>query len=519
MLQRSKTRLLGLLIILVAFAIAIANSLSITQFQVSDTDPMTYVIVVMLMSLLFIMFYMKDDKLQITLRKSDLAIASAVFVAYFILLSYSRVALSFIYMSYRVDAFLSVFALASIIIAVFGTQGLKRMKFLLFYVMFSSPLLLIPITNLDASFTLLNAGVVFNTLRLAGVQVAQAGVKIMGASAGTISIASTCADIGAFIALLMFLLPLAYLYEGKPGRKAAWVMCGAALMFLLNILRMFSIALIWAFYGIGTAISTIHLFLGQIIFYATIIAMMLIAYRFGMSIPKAHAHNRRVSERHKARHESIRPSAYRIPASLALAFGVIAFAVSLPYSGSIRASAYAFNSNATVNYASLGEGVLSILANSKQNITELSLIGSDYAFSLGSSKNTSNLTYVIVNYTRYPASGAPNIAYAKVLRSSAILFNNGITLHTGAVISENHTFIINYFSVPYYTNGTEVTVRYELYKLVNSTNAAQCSAYGQRSIGAIASIQSDIYNALHLRGTSYQDMFCSSYRILSSVKA
>ncbi|MGC8537373.1 MAG: exosortase/archaeosortase family protein [Candidatus Micrarchaeia archaeon] len=519
MLAETKIRLLGLLIVLVAFTIAIANSLSITPFQVSDTNPMTYMIVVMLMSLLFILFYMKDDKLKITFRKFDLAIAAAVFAAYLILLSYSRVALSFLFMSYRVDAFLFIFILAAIILAVFGTQGLKRMKFLLFYVLFASPLLLIPITKLDTSFTLLNAGVVFNTLRLAGVNVLQSGIKIIGASTGTISIASTCADIGAFIALLMFLLPLAYLYEGKPGMKAIWVVCGVALMFVLNILRMFSIALVWAFYGIGTAISTIHLFIGQAIFYATIIVMMLLAYKFGLFIPKARSNKHRIADSHKKGHQLIQPKAYAAPAALALAFGIIAFVVSLPYSASINVSAYAFNNNATVNYAALGEGVLSILTSSKQNITELSVIGADYAFSLGSSKNTSKLTYVIVNYTRYPATGAPNIAYSKVLRSSAILFNNGITLHTGAVLSENHTFIINYFSVPYYTNGTEVTVRYELYKIVNSTDAVQCSSYDQHSIGAISYLQSGIYNSLRLHSISYQDMFCSSYRILSSLGA
>ena len=517
MLQKSKIRLLGLLIVLAAFVIAIANSLSITQFQVSDTNPMTYVIVVMLMSLLFIIFYMKDDKLQVTLRRADLAIASAVFVAYIILLSYSKVALSFIFMSYRVDAFLFIFVLAAIILAVFGTPGLKRMKFLLFYILFASPLLLMPVTNLDASFTMLNAGVVFNTLRLAGVSVVQDGIKIIGASTGTISIASTCADIGAFIALFMFLLPLAYLYDGKPGRKALWVVSGIALMFVLNILRMFSIALVWAFYGIGTAISTVHLFIGQIIFYATIIIMMLIAYKFGLQIPKAQRNEHRASHRSKPSPNRIAASAYAIPASFAFAFGVIAFAITLPYSGYISPSAYTFNSSTTVNYAALGEGVLSILTNSRQNVTELSIIGADYAFSLGSSKNTSNLTYVIVNYTREPETGAPNIAYSKVLRSSAILFNNGITLHTGTVISENHTFVVNYFSIPYYTNGTAVTLRYELFKQVDLTNESQCSATGSYNISAINYFQSGVYNFFHLRGTSYSDMFCSSYNILSSI--
>ncbi|MEM0149377.1 MAG: exosortase/archaeosortase family protein [Candidatus Micrarchaeaceae archaeon] len=517
MMQKSKARLLGLVAVMVAFLIASAGSISITEFQVSDTNPMTYIIVVMLMSLLFIMFYMKDDKLQFSLKRSNLAIASAVFLLYFILVAYSRVALSFLFLSYRIDAFLSIAVLAAIILAIFGASGLKRMKFLLFYVLFASPLLLLPLIKLDRAFTLLNAGVVFSTLRAAGVHVTQIGIDIIGASASTISIASTCADIGAFIALLMFLLPLAYLYNGKPGRKAVWVIAGIALMFLLNILRMFSISLIWAFYGLGTAISTVHLFVGQIIFYATIIIMMLIAYKFGLFIPKVAHANHTAAKGRKHIAESLH-RAYAIPITFAFAFGLIALALSLPYQNSINTSAYDFNSTATINYAALGQGVLSILTNSRQNITELSLLGADYAFAMGASSNASNLTYVIVNYTRYPASGAPNIAYSRVLRSSAILFNNGITLHTGTVVSENHTFVVDYFSLPYYTNGTEVTLRYELYKPVNDTSISQCNSIVQYNNSAVNYLQSDIYNILHLRSTSYSDMFCSSYRILSAIK-
>lgn len=517
MMQKSKARLLGLTVVLAAFLIAIANSLSITEFQVSDTNPMTYIIVVMLMSLLFIMFYMKDGKLQPSITKRNLALASAVFFAYFMLLSYSRVALSFTFISYRVDALLFTVVLAAIILAVFGAPGLKRMRFLLVYLLFASPLLLMPLINLDKAFTLLNAGVVFNTLRLVGIPVTQAGINITGASASTISIASTCADIGAFIALAMFLLPLAYLYQGRLGRKALWVAAGVALMFLFNILRMFSISLVWAFYGINTAISTVHLFIGQILFYATIVIMMLIAYKFGMTIPRAVPSKRTATARR--RHNGVNFSkAYAAPIAFAFAFGIIAFAISIPYQGSINASAYGFNSSTPVSYATLGQGVLSILANSRQNITELSILGADYAFSIGSSKNASNNIYVIVDYTRNPAAGAPNIAYSKVLKSSSILFNNGITLHTSAVVSENHTFVVNYFSLPYYVNGTAVTLRYELFRQVNSASGRQCGSISGYNISAISYLQSYAYNILNLQGTSYSDMFCSSYRILSSIR-
>ncbi|EQD40911.1 conserved hypothetical protein, membrane, partial [mine drainage metagenome] len=252
--------------------------------------------------------------------------------------------------------------------------------------------------------------------------------------------------------------------------------------------------------------------------YATIIVMMLIAYKFGMFIPRVR--KEKSSRKHKRLHA--KPAylgyGYAVPILLALAFGIVAFIFSMPYPGSINASAYNFNRSASVNYAALGQGALSILANSHQNITELSMIGADYAFSIGNQANASSLTDVLVNYTRYPAAGSPNIAYSKVLRSSALISNNGVTLHTGTVISENHTFVVNYFSLPYETNGTEVTLRYELFKLVNSTTQQQCGAISNYNISTINSLQSGIYNLFHMRSTSYSDMFCSSYNILDSLR-
>ena len=50
---------------------------------------------------------------------------------------------------------------------------------------------------------------------------------------------------GIFIALAFFLIPIAYLYDGKTKKKILWVASGLALLLVLNLVRMASISLAW----------------------------------------------------------------------------------------------------------------------------------------------------------------------------------------------------------------------------------------------------------------------------------
>ena len=55
-MQAEKQRPLGSLSLFVAFLLASINSIAVSSLSVLDTDPSTYVIVVMLMLFAFIMF-------------------------------------------------------------------------------------------------------------------------------------------------------------------------------------------------------------------------------------------------------------------------------------------------------------------------------------------------------------------------------------------------------------------------------------------------------------------------------
>ncbi len=59
--QNSNNKLLGMIIILIGFAIASYYIISSTNLNIQDTNPASYVIVVMLMIFLFLIFLLKED--------------------------------------------------------------------------------------------------------------------------------------------------------------------------------------------------------------------------------------------------------------------------------------------------------------------------------------------------------------------------------------------------------------------------------------------------------------------------
>ena len=105
----------------------------------------------------------------------------------------------------------------------------------------------------------------------------------------SIGIGETCVGIGALISIVFFLLPLAYMYKGKIGSKLYWLLSGFLLLLVLNVLRMFFVALAWFIYGPNNAILTIHFFAGIILFYISIIVMVLLSGKYGLTIPLSKA--------------------------------------------------------------------------------------------------------------------------------------------------------------------------------------------------------------------------------------
>ncbi len=506
-MDSKKAKLLGIAVIITAFFFGSINSILVTSPSVTDTDPSTYIIVVMLM-LFFLIVASAKEELKFEFSLKNIAYGAIIFMAYLLLLSYSRVALSSTFQSYRIDALLFTALLTALIMLVFGSEGLAKMKQVLVYALFASPVVLLPLLSLNGAFANLNAGLVYGLIRSVGVPVVKNGLIISAPTLGSITISTTCTSIGTFIALVMFLVPVAYFYEGKLKSKALWVSSGLVLMLALNVLRMSAISLIWAYYGIGSALNLFHTFAGQLLFYASIIIMLLLAGRYGMHIGGGKSKDKKDIARLDRR--------LLIPSALAMAFGLIVFALSMQYGSALYAPAVFFG-NTTMNGQLTYQNMISSLGYAHANITVLggSLTGTMFAITQNGT-GTYNVTYAVATQLADDYRGGVLANYSSMSNASAYTLRNGVTITSAMVRSSGQDFYVNYFAMPYNYSGRYATINYMLFKEVTNSSAPMCRIDRYGILGLPGYIESSIYNIVRLqfdRGS--RALECYSYRIAS----
>ncbi|MDE1833040.1 MAG: exosortase/archaeosortase family protein [Candidatus Micrarchaeota archaeon] len=498
---------LGMAIVIVAFLAGAFNSILITNPSILDTDPSTYVIVVMLMSFVFLVFGMKE-RLEISRDRRDLAYAALIFAAYFLALSLSRVGLSYLFITYRIDALLFPLLLASIVTAVFGIDGLKRLRYPIVYTVFASPLLLIPVLGLNQGFALLNAKLIYGALSALGIGVVEKGLLLTAPSTTSISISTTCVSLGFFAAMVMFLAPVAYLYNGRNSRRYLFVAAGIVLLLVLNVLRMLVLSMVWVYYGLGSAIGAFHLFAGQLLFYASIVIMLLLAGRFGLSL----------SEKSKGRAAKAKVTVsignYLPGIALAMLIGAIALVLSLSYTHSVSSPLQLANP-AQAPESLLYSQVFASLNASGQAVT---LVGSNLngtVFVLGprQANLTLNNTYVLASVSTTPMPGRIIGAYNSVLESNARLLRNGITVKSSVLTGGNLTLRVSYYALPYNVSGSQAFVNYEFISLAN-TAMQQC---GAGDSGAVEQLQTAVYN-IFSGGFGHNIMNCQAELVAAAAR-
>ena len=510
MQKEQRLRFFGIMLLLVAVLLNMASSIAITNFTISDNNPTSYIIVPMLMGLLLILFYAKDTKLVVNPKRNDLIIATLIFVFYIILLSYSRLALSYLFMTYRIDMLLMPLFIVAVITAIFGVKSINRFKLLIIYMLFSSPIILIPILNMSSTFALFNANIVYSVLKGIGIPVVSNGIVITAPSNYSISIATTCVDIGAFIALILFLIPISYLYNGKITRKLLWLTISVILMLILNILRMISIAILWAYYGITSAVASAHIFAGPILFYLTIIIMVIIIGKFKLSFSKD-------SIKKELKHKAYSKKDLKLWkfAIIPIAFGLMGLYMSMPYLNALNANYYTFGSSANPSYPILDRIILGNLGNSEQNVTQLSNIEFNTVYTIGNNKNSTDLVYTIVNQTNLPSQIPLGLVYNYSVSSSSLLLNSGISYRSLAVYSNNRKFYLNFFSVPTNISNSTFSIRYGFFKEIQNNTNTTCNA--NIDISTQNYIESYIYNLLNGNMNSKISIICPSIYVANSI--
>ncbi len=327
-IRNARTILFALLILA-----ALINAIRITPFVISDADPSTYAIVPMLMLPIFALFMYKE-KMVPKVDKRDIAAGSLFFSAFILLSIYLNVKLSVLFLSYGIEMLLLPLFIASIATLLFGIKNIKKFYPIMFYALVSSSIIISPIFSLNSQFAESNSRLVFAITRIFVPSAAFYPPFTINANGGSIGIGESCAGISFLISILFFVSPVAYLYNGKWQKKFIWILLSLAILLLLNFARMVSIASVWLSLGPSAAVSFVHSFAGILLFYASIIIVMLLAPRMGLRIQSVK------SRKTNAYRKTTTCKALYASGAIAILFTIISLSLSLGYLGAYLISPY-----------------------------------------------------------------------------------------------------------------------------------------------------------------------------------
>ena len=488
--NKGNNKLLGMLVVIAAFSIGSYKIISSTGLSIQDTNPSSYIIAVMLMIFLFLIFSLKED-LKFKFSARNILFGTVILAAYTILVSYLRIETSFIFYLYRIDALLLPIFLSSLIIVIFGIDGIRKLKYVILYSAFASPLLLLPLLNMNNIFTVINAKFVFYMLRIMQIPVLSSGIMISLASnpAASIIIGQTCTDIGAFIALTAFLLPIIYLFNGKLKNKVLFVIIGIIALAILNVARMLIIAFSWFYYGISNALMLFHASSGPILFYIILAVMIIFSYKLDLYVPKINYNEIATSGKK-----------YQLSTQILIAFAFGVFSLIL------------LSSNVNIGIQPMHFKNLQGAANSQINTsTETEIVSILNAHSIKSTQigivKLNNITGIDIALNGNPTAEINNtyvfLSTSKIIPSlvkSGHKYNqykytlkNGISVNGEILKTSNYTLSISEFAAPINASGTYIPVDFLVFE--NYSSARFCSI-GYQKIGLPNFFESEIYNLI-----------------------
>jgi exosortase/archaeosortase family protein len=98
----------------------------------------------------------------------------------------------------------------------------------------------------------------------------------------SMSIASSCSGANSLLGFVLVGLASMVLVNGTRLRKAAWLMVGAVVIWMLNVVRIMVIFFAADRWGEGVAIKAFHPFMGLILFNVGIVGMLILMRPFGL---------------------------------------------------------------------------------------------------------------------------------------------------------------------------------------------------------------------------------------------
>ena len=272
--------------LLAASFIAFYPSLIGTKPYLDDSDPFSYVGVVLLMLAVQVVFF--SFKLKPSPDIDGFAASIAFYLSSFGVFVFLPALLSLGFWSYRMDllAFALFFAGSSFLL--FGSRGARQMAFTIFYAFLAWPAVMLPIASLQPAITAFTGDVVQLLIQLLGFAIQRAPGNVFTSLTTEIPIiiAPQCIALSAILGFFTFMLPFAWFLEGKRRDKLLWLAFGVFLIIALNLLRIMVVIMVWNYQGITNAVSLFHSTSGNVMFNLAVIIAFIAFRLFRLTIPR-----------------------------------------------------------------------------------------------------------------------------------------------------------------------------------------------------------------------------------------
>ncbi len=420
----------------------LATSIYITPLEISDADPSSYVVVPILMLPLLAIFSLKNNP-KPDVKERDLKIGIAVFAVFLLLSVLVRLYFSLLFTNFRIDMLLMPLAIAALVSMLFGLKNLEKFKVVMGYSLLASPALLYPIIAQGVAFTRINTLIVYDLVKLFISSASYSPPITISANGYSVGIGQTCVSLGVFVALALFLIPVAYLYEGRKKDKVIWVVSGVALLLVLNLIRMFGASMIWFNYGPNAALFLAHKFVGVLLFYLAIVSMILGSGLFKLSVKKYRSK--------KVRQAPIGQQFVKWSVAASLAFSLAYVLLTLNYSSASSFSPLALGNRQAFNYSDpqVASAVKSVL--NRNNFTSVVFAAKNGTYAIFTIGNaTISFQTPLVLYLSSPTAN-PTGGFSKdnvVIGSEQFFNSNGARSSAYDIISNKTEFLMYYTILP-----------------------------------------------------------------------
>jgi exosortase/archaeosortase family protein len=187
----------------------------------------------------------------------------------------------------RVDLLTLPLFVAGLVTLLFGIRRAWSLKAPIAFLLLAWPVPYTLFSGAIGQFTELTAHLVAAITRIVPVARPTAADDTLfivgsGANAFSVSVGAACAGVNSLVGFLLIGVAMLLVVRGPVIRRGLWLALGLAVIFTLNVVRIFAILAVGASLGQAAAFEVLHPFAGLLVFNVGVIAMVILAPHFGL---------------------------------------------------------------------------------------------------------------------------------------------------------------------------------------------------------------------------------------------